>query len=118
MISAQLTEITSDLFDISSRLKSINPNYKIYYNSQTDKFEVHDASRPHGSTLAFVVPYSELDARTVDFALFTRVQNAEKIFREVEDHNRKLQQEQAYAATQNLLGKIEEVHHDNLNGTV
>lgn len=107
MSTTQLREVTNDLFDISSRIKSINPAYKVYYNGQTDKFEVHDTSKPQGKTLAFVVPYKELDARTLDFAQFTRVQNAEKIFAEVEEHNRKLQRDSAYAATQNLLQQME-----------
>lgn len=111
MSTNNLTEVTNDLFDVSSRLKSVNPNYRVYHNPQTDKFEVHDVSKPLDSTLAFVVPYNELDARTIDFALFTRVENAQKVFREVDDHNRKLQREQAYAATQNLLTKIEEARY-------
>ena len=111
--SNHLIEITNDLFDIASRLKSINENYKVYYNAQTDKFEVHDTSRPHGNTLAFVVPYAELDARTLTFALFTRVENAKKIFNEVEDHNRKIQQELAYNATQNALQQLQEGNYAN-----
>ncbi|MCM1290290.1 MAG: hypothetical protein NC132_04575 [Corallococcus sp.] len=109
MSTTKLTEITDDLFGIASRLKGVNPCYKIFHNPQTDKFEVHDVSRGAGNTLAFVVPYNELDARTVDFAMFTRVENARKVFREVEDHNCKLQREQAYVARQNLLSKAEEV---------
>ena len=108
-----LTEITNDLFDVSSRLKSINPNYKVYYNPQTDKFEVHDTSKPHGSTLAFVSPYHELDARTLTFAMFTRVENAKQVFRQVEEHNSKLQRDQAYNATQNLLNEIQEANYAN-----
>jgi len=111
MSTNNLTEVTDDLFDVAARLKSIDPNYKVYHNAQTDKFEVHDASKPHGSTLAFVVPYEELDSRTVDFALFTRVQNAEKLFRDVEEHNRKLQRNALYNATQSLLQQIEEARY-------
>ena len=113
MSTEHLTEVTNDLFDIAFRLKSINPNYKVYYNRETDKFEVHDTSKPQGNTLAFVVPYSELDARTITFALYTRTENAERIFREVDDHNRKLDRDRAYAATQNLLQRIEEVGYAN-----
>lgn len=111
MSTSKLVEVTDDLFDVASRLKSVNPNYKVYLNMQTDKYEVHDASKPHGSTFAFVVPYEELDSRTVDFAKFTRVQNAEKLFRDVEEHNDKIQRNAVYNATQNLLEQIEEARH-------
>ena len=109
MSKSQLTEVTNDLFDISSRLKSINPNYKIYHNAQTDKFEVHDVSRPRGATLAFTVPYRELDSRTLDYARFTRVQNAERLLAEVEEHNRKLEREEVYCAQQRLISAAQEV---------
>ena len=108
MITTHLTEITNDLFDIASRLKSINASYKVYYNHHTDKFEVHDTSRPQGNTLAFVVPYNELDARTLSYARYTRVENAKQVLREVEEHNRKLQRETTYNATQNLLRQLQE----------
>lgn len=111
--TTELTEVTNDLFDVAQRLKSVNPNYKVYYNPQTDKFEVHDVSKPCGNTLTFIVPYNELDARTIDFALFTRVENAEKLFRDVEEHNNKMQRNAVYNATQNLLAQIEEAHYGN-----
>ena len=107
MSPTQLIAITNDLFDISSRLKSINPSYSVYYNTQTDRFEVHDTSKTQGNTLAFIVPYTELDARTLDFARYTRVENARKIFDEVEDHNRRLAKEQAQCAQQKLLSTME-----------
>ena len=87
-----LIEIRNDLFDIAARLTSVNENYRLYYNKKSDRYEVHNiAQKP--LTLAFVVPYSELDARTVEYARFSAVQNAEKVFADIEKSNEKLEKE-------------------------
>ena len=77
-----LIEITNDLYDIAARLRSINDGYRVYYNARLRRYEVHDKHQ-HGSTLAFVLPYAELDARTVDHALYTRRENADTVLADV-----------------------------------
>ena len=71
-----LIEITDDLFDISRRLKSVDEDYRLYYNGAKRRYEVHNRKQC-GSTLAFVVPFEELDARTVEYARKTRAENIE-----------------------------------------
>ncbi len=85
-----LIAITDDLFDIANRLKAIDQNYRVFFNVETQKFEVHNMAQRLG-TLAFVVPFDELDARTVQYARFTRVENAQKLFDEVDKHNQSLE---------------------------
>lgn len=81
--------ITNDLFDIAWRLRAVNDDYRVYYNTEKNRYEVHDFKK---NTLQFVVPYDELDARTVEYARYSRVENAERIFAEIERHNAKLEQ--------------------------
>ncbi len=81
-----MIKITDDLFDVANRLKSVKETYVVYYNVDKSRYEVHDTSQ-YDSTFAFAVPYVELDSRTVDYALKTRVQNAEKLFAEIEADN-------------------------------
>ena len=38
-------------------------------------------------TLAFVSPYDELDCRTVDYAVYSRVENADVVLSDVERSN-------------------------------
>ena len=85
--------ITDDLYDVAARLRSVNESYVVYYNTQLERYEVHDSAR---NCLEFVVPYDELDARTVDYARYTRVENAKLIFAEMEKYNEKLEKEQAH----------------------
>lgn len=103
-----LIEIHNDLFDIASRLKSVNENYRLYYNKIAERYEVHNClQRP--STLAFVVPYDQLDARTVEYARFSSVQNAENVFKDIEATNEKLEKQTREHSVEKLLEKMEEV---------
>ena len=83
-----MTAVTKDLFGIARRLGTINPLYRVFYNSRANRFEVH--ARGH---IAFIVPYDRLDVRTLDYARKTRIQNADVIEEEISQHNAKLQNE-------------------------
>lgn len=78
--------VTSDLFNISNRLKSIDKNYFVLFNAKRKKFEVH-YKRP-SNTYELTVPFDVLDARTVQLVQKTRVQNNQKIFDEIERSNK------------------------------
>ena len=84
-----MIEITNDLFDIAMRLRSVNEQYRLYYNTQKRRYEVRNSNT---FALEFVVPYDELDARTVEYARYTSVSNAEQIFSDIEQNNAKLLQ--------------------------
>lgn len=83
--------ITQDLFDIAQRLKGINANYKLYFNKATQQYQVYQ-TKGLGEVLAFVVPYDQLDARTLQYARYTSVCNAKQVFADIEKHNRQLEQ--------------------------
>lgn len=100
-----LIEINNDLFDIASRLKSVKDTYVLYFNAKSKRFEVHDRAQ-RGSTLAFVSPYDELDCRTVDYALYTRVENADKVFSDIERANSRAIEQNAANQIENKLEKF------------
>ena len=102
--------IENDLFDIASRLRSVNDSYILYYNTEKERYEVHDRVR---HCLQFVVPFDELDARTVEYARYSRVENAHKIFAEVEYHNKKLEKEQVSTAIERAAVAIEDGRRKN-----
>lgn len=100
-----LIKITNDLYDVAWRLKAIRDTYEIYYNAASCRYEVHDTAQ-FGNTLAFVVPYDELDCRTVSYALKTRRENADEIFEEIERDNERLEKSyysKCVAATSKLI---------------
>jgi hypothetical protein len=73
------TKIGYDVFHIAKRLKSINPKYETFRNMATNKVEVHTSPRPCAWSLAFIVPYDELDERTLEYANRTRIENIDAI---------------------------------------
>ena len=84
-----MIEITNDLYDIAWRLRSVNECYRLYYNKEKGRYEVRNSNT---CALEFVVPYDELDARTVEYARYTSVSNAEQVFRDIEKNNARLTQ--------------------------
>lgn len=90
-----LIHITDDLYDIAARLRSIDEGYELYYDPARARYEVHGRG-----ALQFVVPFDELDARTVEYAMQTRIARAEQLFEEVERNNAERDREQLRLAAQ------------------
>lgn len=87
--------VVSHALDIPQRLKELEPGYFVILNTRTQKYEVH-----HGdgqNTLECVLPYDELDERTVRHVRKHRMERLEALVREVEAHNRRLEEEAARA---------------------
>lgn len=83
--------IKKDVFNIVRRLKKIDKNYYIVYNSSLKRYEVHHAKSKH--SLQLVLPFPFLDARTLDLVLKTSVENHTKLIRQMEANNLKLEQD-------------------------
>lgn len=88
MANAYLTPIKEDLFDVAKRLRQIDANYRLYFNQLLGRFEVHNHAQ-RGNSLAVVVPYDKLDARTITLVRKTRVENAKRLLAEMEKANAK-----------------------------
>ena len=92
--------IEGDLYNISGRLKEIDPAYFVVRNLAAGRFELH-VKNQRGGTLALVLPYGALDERTVRLARKTRCERAADLLREADEHNRRLEGE-AVAKANNL----------------
>ena len=99
--------IEHDLFGIAARLKAIDDGYFVVYNKRTHAFEVHNR-RQRGSTFALSVPYPCLDVRTETLVRRTRVENARRLFEEMERENRKLAARQQKEQIENWMKTGEE----------
>jgi len=81
--------IQHDLYGIAERITAIESGYFIVYNTKSGQYEVHSADNK-GSTYCFIVPYDELDARTLDYCKRTLVANTDRLLRELEESNARL----------------------------
>ncbi len=84
-----LIAITEDLYDIAARLRSVEDSYRLFYNTDKCRYEVHARG-----ALQFVVPYEEADARTVEYARMTRVERAKDLFAQIERDNARIVKEE------------------------
>jgi len=86
-----LIKILQDTHDIVSRLREIDCNYFVVYNSERQCFEVHNFGQKN--TYCLTVPYAQLDCRTITLTLKSRREFLEKILAEIDASNERLEQD-------------------------
>lgn len=84
-------EIKSHALDIPARLQELDEHYRIYLNTKSQKYEVF-YKESNGCVLECVLPYDELDERTIRHVIKHRIERVHELEREVEEHNRRLEQ--------------------------
>ena len=98
--------VKRDLFNISNRIKSIDRKYFIVFNKVKNKYEIHyDRIK---NTYELTIPYNELDARTVNLVLKTRIENKKALLEQMEQENLKLEKEQQKQILEKLNRSIYE----------
>ena len=99
-------KIENDVYFISQRLREIDKNYFLMYNTKTKKFEVHNENQT-GSTFCLTLPFASLDARSLQRVLRTRIENCEKILADMEKENQILEKRQRNEVIENLENYID-----------
>ena len=79
-------QIYNDVYNISKRIKDIDKNYYIVFNTSKHKFEVHNSNQ-NGSSYCLTIPYDELDERSLNYVLKTQSVNIDEILNEIENDN-------------------------------
>ena len=101
-------EKVNDIFGIALRLKEVDPCYELYLNRESRRFEVYK-NRYGKLELQFVCPYDKVDQRLLAFARQTRIERAPEIFREIEEHNEKIEKEKVEEVLSKPKSKLESV---------
>ena len=83
--------VESHAMDIPKRVKEIDGDFFIMLNVGTQRFEVWRAENGSG-VLECVLPYDGLDERAVRHVREHRIERLETLAREVEEHNRRLEE--------------------------
>lgn len=83
--------ISHDLYDIAGRIREIDDGYFILFNRKSGKYEVHHVDS-YPRTYQFLVPFPELDARTLEHCKRTLVQNSERLLAEMDKRNQKIEE--------------------------
>ncbi len=108
--------VTSHALDIPARLKALRGSWFVMLNTRTQRFEIHDSAQS-GGTLACVLPFDELDARTVAYARRYRVERLAETAREVDAFNERLEREAESAHLDRAADRTREALHYLRNKT-
>lgn len=79
-------KIYADVYNISKRLKDIDKNYYVVYDTSKHKFEIHNSSQI-GNSYCLTLPYTMLDERTLIYVRETSCENIEQILNKIESEN-------------------------------
>ena len=97
-----LERIEHDLFDIASRLKEVDERYELYFNKSLGRYEIFA-----NGVLQIAVPFDRLDARTVEFARKTRLENLQKLIENIDRENALLDEMKRKQTIEDCLKKAE-----------
>jgi hypothetical protein len=81
-----LIKINNDLYDISKRIKEIDENYIIYYDTSKSKYLLYNKNR-----YQLTFPYRNLDTRALNYAWDTRIENLDTLIAKVDSYNEEMQ---------------------------
>lgn len=99
-------QIENDVYEIANRIKDIDRDYYLIYDTSKQKFEVHNKSQ-FGSSYCLTLPYNELDERTLLYVRKTQSANIEEILHDLENDNNILESANKTSAFSNILDSIE-----------
>ena len=90
---AYLMEMDSNVYLIPERIREIDDKYRVVRNVQTERYELHHLGQYEktGNSFCLVIPYSELDARAVEYVNRTSVKNRNLLreLRKMDEENEK-----------------------------
>ena len=98
-------QINFDVYNISKRIKDIDRDYYVVYDTSKQKFEVHN-SKQIGSSYCLTLPYCELDERSLSYVLKTQSSNIEEILEKIENDNKILESTNKLSAFSTILDAI------------
>lgn len=78
----------NDLCFISAKLKNINKNFELFFNTKNNFFEVHDTSKDN----SFVITFSTYPNENLILKLQKTKSLNKNIFKEIEENNKKVEE--------------------------
>lgn len=97
-------------YDITRRLREYDPALFVVWNSRRQKLEIHSLNHMV-NTYACDVPNNRLDARVEEEVRRGDIRvRGGIVFREMDEHNERLERSQEQARRNELMGIAEEMH--------
>ena len=99
--------IFHDVYNISKRVKYIERNYYVVYNTSKKKFEIHNSNQM-GSSYCLTIPNDQLDERVLKLVRKTQSANIEEILEQIENDNKHLESAEKSSAFSNIFETLEQ----------
>lgn len=80
--------VKNDVFDIVERIKAIDNDYFVIFDTKRNLYELHCKNQYENSFCLTL--FESLDERSIQKTLKTRRQNKDKLFEEIKRHNQKM----------------------------
>lgn len=96
-----------DVFNISNRVKDIDRDYYIVYNTSNQKFEIHHSNQIGGS-YCLTLPFDKLDERALKHVRSSQSNNIEQILEQIEVDNKLRESTMKTSAFSNIVDIIEQ----------
>ncbi len=85
----ELRLISTNCYNIPERVRELDDDYRLYYNVRRNVIELHNLR--HIPTFQLVLPYSQLDTRTIEYIRRTRVDKIINEIKEIDEYNNNLE---------------------------
>lgn len=102
-----LLEVENQVCDIDRRIKEIDSDYFLMFNTESQKYEVHSSSL-EDNTLFLNLPFDELDGRTIDYINMKLQMSVKKQIEEMKKKNEKINHDN----NEKFLDKVGEMAKD------
>ncbi|MBQ3158556.1 MAG: hypothetical protein IJB98_02560 [Clostridia bacterium] len=99
--------LVNDVYFINKQIKKINKNYELFYNLNNQKYEIHDISKPKHSLCLSSPVYPSLEM--IKKLIKTSTQNMKSLFKEIDAHNKQLDEQKQFQALDTSNQKFKEI---------
>lgn len=106
----EMIQIENDVYNITKRIKNIDRDYYVVYNTSKNRFEVHNSSQI-GSSYCLSLPFTQLDERTLTYVRKTQSSNIDEILEQIENNNNLRESADKNSAFSNVIDEIENVEN-------
>ena len=95
-------KVLFDVYNIAKRLKDIDRDYYVVYDTSKQLFEIHNSNQV-GSTYCLTIPYNQLDERALKLVRKNQSANIDEILEQIENDNKQLESTNITSAFSNMF---------------
>ena len=93
--------VKSDTYNVCNRIKKFDSSYRLVFDTVSNMYEIYSTNLHSvvelisGVPLSYVlkIPYQQLDERTIKCLYETSTNNIERIIKDIESNNQKIERE-------------------------